>query len=157
MAKPIKDVVRHEPTEAELQAQALGELLAVVAKHGDAIKDLLKVLELLHEMGAMEVIGGLIQSREKVMEIGVSQLSKPTMTRGVNNMMSAVGMIGELEPDMIRKVVAGVVNGIDRSNEALQSNEKLGMFDLLKVLRDPNANRALTMAVGFLKGLGEKL
>ncbi|WCN37602.1 DUF1641 domain-containing protein [Aneurinibacillus uraniidurans] len=157
MAKPIQDVTRHEPTEAELQAQALGELLSVVAKHGDAIKDLLKIVELLHEMGAMEVIGGLIQSREKVMEIGVSQLSKPTMTRGINNVMSAVGMVGELEPEMIRKVVSGVVNGIDRSNEELQSNQKMGMFDLIKVLRDPNANRALTMAVGFLKGLGEKL
>jgi uncharacterized protein YjgD (DUF1641 family) len=157
MARPITVVKKHESTEAERQAQALGELVNVIAKNGEALQETLKVIHLLHESGALEVIGGLIQAREKVVEIGVSQLSKPTMTRGVNNVMSAVGMLGELEPDTIKKVFEGIVNGMQHSAEKVRANEKTGLFDIMKAYKDPDVNKALTVMLGFLKGMGEKL
>jgi uncharacterized protein YjgD (DUF1641 family) len=157
MAKPITSIKKSESTEAELQGQALAELVSVIAKNGPALQETLKIIQLLHESGVLEVIGALIQAREKVVEIGVSQLSKPTMTRGVNNVMSAVGMLGELEPEMIKKVFEGIVNGVQHSTEKVNANEKTGLFDLMKAYKDPDVNRALTIMLGFLKGMGEKL
>ncbi|CEH27910.1 hypothetical protein AM501_01795 [Aneurinibacillus migulanus] len=157
MAKPTTVIRKHEPTEAEKQAQALGDLVSFVAKNGDALQETLKVIQLLHESGALEVIGALIQSREKVMEIGVSQLSKPTMTRGVNNVMSAVGMLGELEPETIKKVFEGIVNGMQHSAEEVRAGKKTGVMDIMKAYKDPDINRALTVMLGFLKGMGQKL
>ncbi|GEN36308.1 DUF1641 domain-containing protein [Aneurinibacillus danicus] len=157
MAKPITVVKKHEPTEAEKQAMALGELVSIIAKNGEALQETLKLIQLLHESGALEIIGGLIQSREKIMEIGISQLSKPTMTRGVNNVMSAVGMLGELEPETIKKVFEGIVNGMQHSAEEVRAGKKTGMFDLMKAYKDPDINRAMTVMLGFLKGMGQKL
>ncbi|MFT9849742.1 helical membrane plugin domain-containing protein [Aneurinibacillus sp. REN35] len=157
MAKPTTVVNRNEPTEAEKQAQSLGELIGFVAKNGEALQETLRIIQLLHESGALEVIGGLIESREKVMEIGVSQLSKPTMTRGVNNVMGAVGMLGELEPDTVKKVFEGIVNGMQHSAEEVRAGKKTGMMDLMKAYKDPDINRAMTVMLGFLKGMGQKL
>ncbi|AMA74361.1 MULTISPECIES: DUF1641 domain-containing protein [Aneurinibacillus] len=157
MAKPTTTIKKHEPTEAELQAQALEELTGLIAKNGEALQELLKVIRLLYESGALEIIGGLIQAREKVVEIGISQLSKPTMTRGINSVMSVVGMLGEMEPETIKKVVEGIVNGMRCSVEKARADEKMSLFDLIKAYKDPDVNRAITIMLSFLKGMGQKL
>nr|WP_284286341.1 DUF1641 domain-containing protein [Alicyclobacillus fastidiosus] len=41
--------------------------------------------------------------------------------------------------------------------KATQSPKKIGVFALAKTLKDPDVNRTLKFAIGFLKGLGKTL
>nr|WP_230087952.1 DUF1641 domain-containing protein [Alicyclobacillus mali (ex Roth et al. 2021)] len=71
--------------------------------------------------------------------------------------MIAVGLVGKIDPDRIGALADAVVVGLQRGHESLESNKKVGVFELVKALRDPGVNRALAFVLGLLRGLGERL
>jgi uncharacterized protein YjgD (DUF1641 family) len=157
MAKPIRIVRKLEPSPEERQQQAMQELAQSLTDNQEALQQSLKLVRELHESGALELVTALLQSREQVAKIAVDQLVKPSVTQTINNAMALAGAVGQLNPDVTKKVVGGVVNGMERASEVLERNEKVGLFDLLKALRDPAVNKALALGLGFLRGFGEKI
>ncbi|WP_038086175.1 DUF1641 domain-containing protein [Tumebacillus flagellatus] len=157
MAKPIRIVRKHEPTPEERQQQSMHELAQSLTENQAAVQQSLQLVRELHDSGALELVTALLQSREQVAKIAVSQLQKPAMTNTINNVMEVAGAIGQLNTDATKKVMSGVVNGMERAADVLEKDEKIGIFELVKALRDPAVNRALSLAIGFLKGFGEKI
>ena len=157
MAKSITKIHTAPQSPEEQQAQQLAELTQAVAQHGEALQQTLKLVQELHNSGALQMFQALLQAKEQVAEIAVHQMSKPAVTRTVNHAMEAVGALGELDPAATKKVMAGLVNGVERAQQSLNRNEQLGMLDLWKAMRDPHVNKAMAAMVGFLKGMGEKL
>jgi uncharacterized protein YjgD (DUF1641 family) len=157
LAKPIRIVKRHELTEEERQQQSMQELSRSLTAHQEALQQSLKLVQELHESGALSMVTALLESREKVAKIALGQVVKPAMTQTINNAMEVAGAASQLDPKLTKKVMGGVVAGMERAAEALDNGEKVGVFDLLKAMRDPGVNRALTMGLRFLQGMGEKL
>jgi uncharacterized protein YjgD (DUF1641 family) len=58
---------------------------------------------------------------------------------------------------MTKKLMGGLTAGLKKADEALQSGAKIGIFDLMKVLSDPDINRAMAFGINLLKGVGEGL
>lgn len=157
MAKSITQIHTAQPSPEEQQARQLAELTQSVAQHGEALQQTLKLVQELHNSGALQMLQALLQAKEQVAEIAVHQMSKPAVTRTVNHAREAVGALGELDPAVTKQVVSGVVSGMERARESLERNEQVGMLDLWKAMRDPHVNKAVTALIGFLKGMGEKL
>lgn len=157
MASPIKKVIRTELTEEQKQQQTLENLLSEVALNKDSLQETLLVLKELHESGLLEALKDLLKAKEKVAKIAVEQTLREPVTNLINNAMAAGGALTELNPEVTGKLVSGLANGIEKAEQGLEDNSKVKMFDLLKVLNDPDINRAIGFGLNLLKGVGEGL
>lgn len=157
MAKPIKTIQEAELTEEQKKGQSLEKLLNEIAENKDSLLDMLQLLQELHDSGILEAAGSLVKAKESVAKIAVTQLTRQPVTNMINNAMAAGGVLTELEPETTKKLLSSLSAGLKKAEEGLESGKKLGIFDLMKALKDPDINRALGFGFNLLKGLGEGL
>lgn len=157
MAKPISQIAEPILNEKEIQNQVLKKVIQDVAQNADGIQETMKLLQELHESGILEAVNSLVEAKEKIAEIAVGQMLRPPVTNAINNAMAAAGTLTELNPEMTKKMMESVSKGFQKAEEGLRLNKKVGLFDLLKLMKDPDVNRAMGFGINFLKGLGEGL
>ncbi|MGG1485814.1 DUF1641 domain-containing protein [Peribacillus castrilensis] len=157
MAKPITKIDEPTFTEKEKQDQTLEKVLQDLSENADGIKETIKLLQELHESGILGAINNLVEAKEKVAKIAVGQLLRPAVTNAVNNAMEAAGVLTELNPEMTKKLVGGLSKGLQKAEEGFQSNKKVSVLDLVRLMRDPDVNRVMRFSLDLLKGLGEGL
>ncbi|PJN88264.1 DUF1641 domain-containing protein [Bacillus sp. mrc49] len=157
MAKPITKIEEPVFTEKEKQSQELDNVLQDISRNSDGIKETIKLLQELHDSGILGAINNLVEAKEDVAKIAVGQMLRPPVTNALNNAMAAAGVLTELDPETTQKLVGGLSKGLQRAEEGIQSNKKVGVFDLVKLLRDPDVNRVMRFTIDLLKGLGEGL
>jgi uncharacterized protein YjgD (DUF1641 family) len=46
---------------------------------------------------------------------------------------------------------------MERASNALKAKEQTSVWGLMKVMKDPDVNAAMTAGISFLKGMGEHL
>lgn len=157
MAKPIQTIKKVELTEEQKKAQSLEGLLSEVAQNKDSLLDTLQLLKELHDSGILEAINSLVKAKEEVAKIAVGQMTREPVTNLINNAMAAGGALTSLDPEMTKKLMGGMAKGLEKAEQGLQSNSKVGILDLLKALKDPDLNRAMGFGLNLLKGIGEGL
>ena len=157
MGKPITAIAKEELTKEKVKRQKLDRLVDEISNHSDGLKQTMELLQELHESGIMEIVVALIQAKEKVAKIAIDQMVRPPVTNIINNGMAAAGGLSEMEPATTEKLVKSLSIGIKKAEVGLTSGEKVGVFDLLKVLKDPDINRTLVFGLNLLKGMGEGL
>ncbi|MED4227501.1 DUF1641 domain-containing protein [Neobacillus cucumis] len=157
MAKPIQMIRKVELTEEEKRLQSLEGLLSEVAQNKDSLLDTLYLLRELHNSGILEILNSLVQAKEEVVKIAVGQMTREPITNIINNAMAVGGALTALEPEMTKRIMGSVAKGLEKAEQGLQSNSKVGILDLLKVLNDPYINRAIGFGLNLLKGIGEGL
>ncbi|MBL5769420.1 DUF1641 domain-containing protein, partial [Heyndrickxia sporothermodurans] len=57
----------------------------------------------------------------------------------------------------IGKITNGIKKGVESSMESLNAGKELNTFQLMKLMKDPDINRAITFLLAFLKGMGKSL
>jgi uncharacterized protein YjgD (DUF1641 family) len=157
MGKPITAIAKERYTKEQLKMQKLDRLVDDVSNHSDGLKQTMKLLQELHDSGIMEAVVSLLQAKEKVAKIALDQVVRPPVTNMINNAMAAAGALSEMEPDTTKRLVKSLSMGLVRAEAGIKSGEKVGMLDLLKVLKDPDINRTLSFGLNLLKGMGEGL
>ena len=157
MAKPIVNIVKPVQSEEEKNAQKLEQIKKEAAVNAQGILDTIKLLQELHDSGILDAVSALLEAKEKVAKIAVGQLLRPPVTNAINNAMALAEAASDVDPEMTKKLVASLGNGLKKAEEALQKEEKVGLLDLYKALNDPDINRAIGFGINLLKGLGEGL
>ena len=157
MAQPIQLIKKAELTEKQKKEQSLESLLSQVAKNKDSLSDTLHLLQELHNSGILEAANSLVKAKEEVAKIAVGQMTRTPVTNLINNLMAAGGAFTALDPEMTKKLLGSVAKGLEKAEQGLHSNSKVGILDLLKVLNDPDINRAIGFGLNLLKGIGEGL
>ena len=157
MAKPIKTIEKTELTEEQMKMHSLENLLSGVAENKDSLLETLNLLQELHDSGIMDALGSLLKSKEKAAKILVGQVSRKPVTNLINNAMAAGGILTELDPEITGKLAKSMKVGLQKAEEGLKADTKLGLFDLMKAMKDPDINRALGFGFNLLKGIGEGL
>ncbi|MGM7722106.1 DUF1641 domain-containing protein [Metabacillus sp. Hm71] len=157
MAKPITKIKEPVFSEEETQANRLESVIQNLAENADGIQETIKLLQELHESGVLEAVNCLIEAKEKVAKIAVGQMLRPPVTNAINNGMAAAGALTELDPEMTKKILNGMTRGIQTAEKELRANKKMGVFDLVKLMRDTDVNRALTFSFYLLQGIGSGL
>ncbi|KON90139.1 hypothetical protein AF332_27280 [Sporosarcina globispora] len=155
MAKPISHINEPSLNEKEIQNQVLEKVIQDVTQNANGIQEAIKLLQELHESGILEAVNSLIEAKEKIAKIAVGQMLRPPVTNAINNGMAAAGILTELNPEMTKKMMEGLSKGLQKAEEGLQQNQKVGLFELIKLTKDPDVNRAMGFGINFLKGLGE--
>ncbi|MED1467698.1 DUF1641 domain-containing protein [Bacillus salipaludis] len=157
MAKPITKIKEPIFSEEEKQVDRLESVIQDLAENADGIKETIKLLQELHESGVLEALNSLIEAKEKVAKIAVGQLLRPPVTNAINNGMAAAGALTELNPEMTKKIMSGMTRGIEKAEKELRINKKIGVFKLVKLMRDNDINHALAFSLYLLQGIGEGL
>lgn len=157
MAAPIKTIKWAEPTEEQKKEQSLESLLTEVAQNKESLLETLDLLQELSNSGILDGINSLVKAKEKVSKIAVGQMTREPVTNILNNAMAAGGALSLMDPEMTKKLMGSVAKGLEKAGEGLQSDSTTGILDLMKALKDPDLNRAITFGLNLLKGIGEEL
>ncbi|MFJ8115049.1 DUF1641 domain-containing protein [Bacillus mycoides] len=157
MAAPIQAIQKQELTEEELKQQKLEALKELLANNEDALNQMFNIVGELNDIGMLEAANSMLKAKEPIAKIVLGQVTREPVTNLINNMMGAAGALTELDPELTKKLIGSVLTGMDEGNQHLQSNKKVGILDLMKVLKDPDINRAIGFGLYFLKGMGKGL
>ncbi|EJQ43347.1 hypothetical protein IEE_03525 [Bacillus cereus BAG5X1-1] len=157
MAAPIQAIQKQELTEEELKQQKLEDLKELLANNEDALNQMFNIVGELNDIGMLEAANSMLKAKEPITKIVLGQVTREPVTNLINNMMGVAGALTELNPELTKKLVGSLLTGMDEGNQHLQSNKKVGILDLMKVLKDPDINRAIGFGLHFLKGMGKGL
>ncbi|OFD50221.1 hypothetical protein BWGOE3_16800 [Bacillus mycoides] len=157
MAAPIQAIQKQELTEEELKQQKLEDLKERLANNEDALNQMFNIVGELNDIGMLEAANSMLKAKEPIAKIVLGQVTREPVTNLINNMMGVAGALTELNPELTKKLVGSLLTGMDEGNQHLQSNKKVGILDLMKVLKDPDINRAIGFGLHFLKGMGKGL
>jgi len=157
MAAPIKAIQKQGLTEEEQKQQKLEDLKELLANNEEALNQMFNIVGELNDIGMLEAANSMLKAKEPIAKIVLGQVTREPVINLINNMMGAAGALTELNPELTKKLVGSVLTGMDEGNQHLQSNKKVGILDLMKVLKDPDINRAIGFGLHFLKGMGKGL
>lgn len=157
MAAPIKKIVKEQLTNEEMTEQKLDNLKQLLSDNEETVNQLFTMLSELNDIGALEAANKLIEAKEEVAHIALGQLTRKPVTNIINNLMGLAGALTELDPETTAKLIASLNSGLDEANKVADSQEKVTLFQLAKLLKDPDINRAMNFGIHFLRGLGKGL
>ncbi|BBW98680.1 DUF1641 domain-containing protein [Geobacillus icigianus] len=158
MAKPITAIQKRQLTEEEKRAEALAKLKAAVGDSEEAVRELLTLIEQLHESGLLEAANALLKAREDVAKIVVGQLNQKPVTTMINHLFSIAGLAASLDPEKTAKLLGQLAAGVmDAYEQTEAETKKIGLLDLLRALNDPDTNRAIRFGLSALKAIGQQL
>ncbi|HEY4531730.1 MAG TPA: DUF1641 domain-containing protein [Kurthia sp.] len=157
MATPINSIRKNVLTDEQITEQKLDSLKQLVSENDSAVQQILKLVGELDSIGALEAANKMLEAKEEVANIALGQLTSKPVTNMINNMMGAAGALASLDPAVTEKLVGGLMSGVDEANKAVTENDKISTFQLVRMMKDPDVNRAMNFGIHFLKGLGSNL
>ena len=152
MAKPIKNIQRMPISDTAQKDQDLAEIQEALSEHKTAILETIDVLQGLHDRGILPLLNSLLKEGDKVLAIIVKELNKEQNSRVLENLVQLALLIGSLDLDRLKPITDGVNAGLQEA--AAQSDEQTSLLSLWKSLRDPEVQRAISILLNLLKGMG---
>lgn len=157
MAMPSTLIQRTEPSAEEVIDQSLQQLSQEAAQHSSALTSLLNLAGELEKSGLLAMGTALLATKDHLLEVAVEQVSKPGATNAIHNLMQVAQTVGRVDGAHVESILNAIVKGLEKGHEQLAVSPEVGVFDLVRALRDPDINRALALIMGVLKGFGESL
>jgi uncharacterized protein YjgD (DUF1641 family) len=157
VAKPIQQIEKKRLNEAEEEAEALKELVGMIADSKESIKTFLEILEELDRSGLLDMAKGLLKTRQKVGVLAMEQMNQPAMHRIIKNGINTVQFLGQLDPDQMKTIMNGVSKGLEKTSEGSSQKEQVGLWSLIRTMRDPDIRASMTMMTSFLEGMGKEI
>jgi len=154
MAKAITQIVKEVPKPEVLQAQAEQEILQSLAKHKDSVLQLLELVHDLKEAGLLEMAHAFVSNRHQIGVIGINQLNKSGAQNMIKNGMGTLQFLARLQPDQLNLLFGALSSGIGYAAEKTETNERQGLWGLLKTMRRADIQRALHFMINLLRGMG---
>lgn len=157
MAKAIKQIEKTRLTQQEEQTEDLTAILKLIAENRDAITTSLEIIGELKQTGVLDMVKGALKTREKIGSIAMEQINQPSMHNMIRNGFNTVEFLGSLNPDQMKMMLNAVSNGLNETSDTIGKNEQIGLWGMMKSIRDPNVNTAITTMLGFLNGMGKEM
>lgn len=157
MATPINTIKKQQLTEEQLKEQKLENLKQLLSENEDTVNQVFTIMAELNDIGALEAATKLLEAKEDVAHVALGQLTRKPVTNLINNLMGAAGALTNLNPETTTKLIDSLTTGLDEANKAIEREEKVSVFKLAKLMKDPDVNRAVNFGIHFLQGLGKGL
>jgi len=149
MARPIPlDLPRRNPRE-----EVISRLEKAPAEHAEALLAGFEVLQALHDQGVLEILRGVLEGGNKILEIVVEAAKTPEAIRGIRNVMIMSKMLGSIDPELLKKLAEAIPHVIAGEAKA-EEMEPPGWWESLRILRSKNLRRGLAVANNVLEALG---
>ena len=120
--------------------------------------DLARLLDTLHESGALRVLNGLLAQIQDVSAIALDGLNSDEGRNGLANLLILAKLLGRLDADGLDRFVAALDRALSSAGERLQAKDDApGTLSVLKKLRQPDVRRGLDATLTLLGTLGSQL
>ncbi|MFJ7639397.1 DUF1641 domain-containing protein [Peribacillus sp. NPDC097206] len=156
MAAPITEI--HNPiTEEDIKLQKIEELKMLVTDNEEVLNSLFNILGELNDSGVLDAATSMLRGKEQIAKVALGQVTREPVTNLINTLMGATGALMKADTDQVTKLLSSALAGIDEGSKFIETDKKIGVMSLVKVLNDPDINRAIGFGVHFLKGMGKEL
>lgn len=120
-----------------------------------ALKSTIALLQQLYEKGLLDFLVGLLEQGNDVARAVVNMLTKSGSSAGLKTMMAAVKGLSTLDAEALATTMHGVSVGLKNLANVEIESKSMGIFDLMRAIKDPDVNAAIRGGLAFLKGLGQ--
>ncbi|MDA8205380.1 MAG: DUF1641 domain-containing protein [Thermaerobacter sp.] len=129
-------------------------------RSGDAAEENLEaIVEVLQEAGVLRFVRALLEQRKPIAEKVMNKMDTDPTKRGLKNGLTLALGLGALPDGFGMTMITAIKQGLNRAQEASHapSADKMSIWQLMGMLKDPDVARAIHYIVGFLEGLGKAL
>lgn len=109
-----------------------------------------RLRENLVDSGVVELVNGLLEEGPNALAIVMERMDNPSTRQGVENLARFLGIAGQLDPDILKGVQAGLREGAAEVRRA--GAPKLS--EILRSLGDPKVRKGIAIGLAMLRGLG---
>ncbi|MDI3297846.1 MAG: DUF1641 domain-containing protein [Bacillota bacterium] len=154
MAEPV-DLVERRRAGAEEEAELSLERLAFeVARHEEAIREALRLLQALHDHGWLRLAAALLENGDRVAARGLEELARPRNLRALRNLVAIAGTLSRVEPAQVERLSGGLAPALQAAADRLEAGEPVGLLGLARQAREPAVNRGLQALLAALAAFG---
>src|SRR5260370_1107845 len=148
MARPIPlELPKRDPRE-ELRCR----LEQAPIEHAEAVLAGFEVLQGLHDRGVLELLRGVLDGGNKILEIVVEATKTPEAIRGIRNLLIMTKIIGAIDPELLEKFAVAVPYAVAGAAKA-QEKKPPGFGEALRILRSKNLRRGLAVMNDVLEAV----
>jgi uncharacterized protein YjgD (DUF1641 family) len=157
MAIPITSIKKKEHTPEEIKQRKLAELQSLIAEQDQALNKILEITGELDDAGIFDALKAMMKAKEDLAQIAVNQASREPVTNIINHVLHATGVISSIDPAVTAKLAASIKSGLDEAELYRGNGQKVGIYQVMTALNDPDINRAAKFGLNFLRGMGKEL
>jgi uncharacterized protein YjgD (DUF1641 family) len=148
MAKPIPlDLPPRDPRE-ELRAR----LHDAPVEHAEALLAGYEVLQGLHDRGVLELLRGLLESGDQVLQTFVDLTRTPESMRAIRNLLILAKTLGKIDPDLFDGFAMALPQAMQQAKE--QGKEPPGFLALVNKFRSKDLRRGIVAVNSLLEAWG---
>ena len=151
MANPIPLVLPPRDPRRELHLR----LQNAPIEHAEALLAGYEVLQGLHESGALDMLRGLLGSREKIIEQAVETTNTPAGVRALRNLAVLANALGEMDPVALNAMALSWSQALAETRE--KAANPPGFWSLLRSFRGKDLRRGLVLVNTLLEKFGKHL
>lgn len=156
MAIPVTTIKKREFTVEEMREEKLAELQSLIADQEQALNKILSITGDLEDLGVFDALQAMVKAKDDIAKIAVEQVAREPVTNLINHVINTSNAISSVDPAVTAKLASSVKSGLYEA-ELQADDQKVGVFQLMKALNDPDINRAVKFGLNFLKGMGKEL
>lgn len=147
MAQPIEFVPKPVDPKMELQRR----LESAPREHAEALLVAYDLLEEAHRQGLLDALHGAIAAKDTILGLLAEYSADPAGVNALRNLAALARLVGTLKPESaaeFSKELPGLVEQYGRRPEPPS------LWELYKILREPDARRGLALLASMLTALG---
>lgn len=143
--------------EGEIAADPLERLVELFVGREEALKETLELVDLAKEKGILRELNYLMNEVDELIDAGIMAMTNPRALKFLELGRSAVETIESLDETFLPELGRGanaIMRGMANPNAQVEIR---GLWDLVKLLRDPDINAALVTLFTGLKFFGAEV
>lgn len=150
MANPIA----FTPVTVDFKADLQRRLAEAPDDHAAALLAAYDVLEAAHDKGLLDLLHGMIGSRDAIVTKLAEYAAMPEGVAGIRNLVTVAKILTELDPEVLDHVARAMTSA---SQEQKQEQKPPSLWQLWKRTSSEDGRRGLSFMTLFLSGLGKSL
>jgi uncharacterized protein YjgD (DUF1641 family) len=123
------------------------------ADHAEALLSAYELLQLLHDRGVLNLLRGLVDAGDDVIETIAKAVDTPESIRALRNVILLSKVFSNIPPETVSTLVETVRAGAERE----KAHRAPGLLRLLWRLRNDDSRHAAAVGLDLLEGLGKGL
>jgi uncharacterized protein YjgD (DUF1641 family) len=150
MAKPIA----FKPATVDFKADLQRRLEKAPDEHAAALLAAYDVLEAAYDQGLLDILHGLIASKDTIITTLSRYASQPEGVAGIRNLLTAAKILTELDPEVLDHVSRAMASA---TVEHKREQKPPSLFQLARRASSEDGRRGLSFMTLILSSLGKSL
>ena len=150
MAKPIA----FKPLTVDFKADLQRRLEKAPDEHAAALLAAYDVLEAAYDQGLLDILHGLIASKDTIITTLSRYASQPEGVAGIRNLLTAAKILTELDPEVLDQVSRVMASATE---EHKREQTPPSLFQLAKRATSEDGRRGLSFVTLLLSSFGRSL